>query len=511
MTSIAAPGGESVYFRQAGAIVQFSYDESSWDTLTFPVTVTNQNTAAGLLTLTFTTDLTLPNNNCYFVCNSSHIQFGREKLLADGYRPVLTVQANNYDGLIQNGTELLPGFNNINVFNLVVDGGANTTQVGAGWIGMSFFGIMAVDNYIVNCESSGTIGTSGGGILGRSCGSGAGASLILRGCSSYGTIGASAGGIVGQFAGQQQGSVSCDQCFAFGAISANAGGIFGANAAQTNGSATALTCYTLGIVAAYAGGIFGDSAGNQSGQAIAQFCYSQGSIGAFGGGIFAGAAGQNNATCSAINCYSSGTLITPGTGIFGSNAGGGISTTACYVAEGSWNAAAADAALQNVPTPPSTVGITWVEGPSGKNFPYELNNIGATPYSEFPIDDSFQLQGSFAETVAAGSASSAALAGAGNTFAILALTGGDAGSYNTITMNASTGQVSTTSSTVAGKYGIVLRSASTAYAVTTFELTVTASPPPPPPPSPSSTAVSVSVWVFVVLGIAWLLWNLGMF
>ena len=508
MTSIAAPGGEFVYFRQTGPNVEFSYDEDTWNLLTFPATVTNQNTAAGLLTLTFTTDLTLPNNNCYFVCNSSHIQFGREKLLAGGYRPVLTVEANNYDGLIQNGTDLLPGNNNINVFNLVVDGGSNTTQVGAGWIGMAYFGNGAVDNYIVNCQSSGNIGTSGGGILGRYCGSGVGASLILRGCSSDGIIGASAGGIVGQFAGEQ-GSVSCDQCFSFGAISGDGGGIYGANAGQTNGSATALFCYSLGIVSSNAGGIFGDSAGNQSGQAVAQACYSRGSIGAFAGGIFGNSAGQNNATCSATNCYSSGSLTTPGTGIFGSNAGGGISTTNCYVADDDWDATAADAALQNVPTPPSKVGVTWVESPSGKNFPYELLNMGATPYSLFPIDDSFQLEKSFAETVAAGSASSAALAGAGTSFVILALTGGNAGSYETITMNASTGQVSTTSSTVAAKYGIVLRSASTAYAVTNFELTVTAGPPPPPPPTPSSTAISVSVWVLVGLGIAWLLWNLG--
>ncbi len=103
MTTLTSSGGTTLSIRQLGDTIQSSTDNTTWTTLSFPVTVTNNNTGAGVVKVDFTTDITLTSTTQYFICGSSNIQFGSTSLKSDGSRPKITVNADNYQGLIKNG------------------------------------------------------------------------------------------------------------------------------------------------------------------------------------------------------------------------------------------------------------------------------------------------------------------------------------------------------------------------------------------------------------------------
>jgi hypothetical protein len=98
--------------------------------------------------------------------------------------------------------------------------------------------------------------------------------------------------------------------------------------------------------------------------------------------------------------------------------------------------------------------------------PYLTANINttATPY----------LVQSFNQTINASSSTNAAIV-SGNSYEILDISqNGSIGSYPSITINSTTGVISTTQNTVASIYTIYVRSVqNTGYSVTTFNLTVT--------------------------------------
>ena len=473
MTSLLRPGGTTIYISDDGSTQYYSYDNvspipiSSW-----PVTIENTNTSAGYLKVLFTTSLILTNTNQFFACNSEKIQFGSPSLDSTTKSPtVITIGFNNYDGFIANGSSGTPGNNNIRIYNLIVDGSGFSTQISAGWIGKAYFGKNATNNYIVNCSSTGSLPggpTGSGGIVGAYAGSGSGATLYIRGCSSSGGMGQLDGGILGGYAGQNGGTVVCEQCWSTGVINgAGAGGIFGENAGLA-GNVTAIKCYSTGLIGNSAGGIYGTSAA-LSGQAVAEKCYSLGNISTNAGGIFGSQAGLTGGTTAATNCYSAGRVTTTGTGIYGSSKANGTETN-CYAATVSWSSSSANLSLQGVPT--DTVGTTWVA--SVINQPYELNEMGYTPYTVNIIDEeTAELIQTFSETVSAGGTSSETLFAdaSGNSVVILKKEGGDPYSYNTITMNRQTGVISTTSDTVPGIYTLIVRNPGS-YNITTFILTV---------------------------------------
>ena len=132
------------------------------------------------------------------------------------------------------------------------------------------------------------------------------------------------------------------------------------------------------------------------------------------------------------------------------------------------------AKLKNVESG-SIVGTVWVK--VGTNVPYELNNMGYTPYTIDIINSSSELIQTYSQTVQAGQSSDEALNpdASGNSFTIFQKSGGDSGSYSTITMSVQNGSISTTTATVAGTYTITLRSVGS-YNYTTFQLTVTSAP-----------------------------------
>jgi hypothetical protein len=343
----------------------------------------------------------------------------------------------------------------------------------AGWIGQSYFGNGASNNYIVNCSSDGFIIDGGGGIIGGYSGSQSGASLYITGCSSSGNTGRYSGGIIGFFAGQNGGEVICESCWSTGVTGVQSGGIIGYKAASNNGYVKAIHCYSTGILDTLAGGIFGEGAGD-GGTTDATNCYSRGNFSdfTFAGGIYGNLAGENGGSCVATNCYST-ENESGNNGIFseGSNGTTRIEIN-CYAANGNWNNATANSNLTGTPDP--IVGTTWVASSAVTNSPYELYNMGYTPYTIaniiFNVGSPPIFNKSYSQTIISGQSSIAAIR-SGYSYDIFKIAGGDPTSYDTITMNASTGVISTTNSTIAGIYTITLRNTGS-YNITTFNLTV---------------------------------------
>jgi hypothetical protein len=487
---ISGPQGSTIYFRQTTDI-QYSLDNQvNWINVgnNYPLVIGNSTPSpTEVLKVEFLTDITFNDSspggtNKYFLCQSSHIQFGSPSLTQidaaplPPRRPIITIDGIAvYPGLIQNGSLGGPGNSNVYVYNLHVQSINGSFIDLGGWVGQELFGKSASNNYIINCSSDGDIESSLGGIVGVNAGSESGATLYVIGCSSSGSIAASAGGIVGSYAGRNGGSVLCKQCWSTGLIQSQGGGIFGGVAGTNTGYAEANMCYSTGTIEYGSGGIYGSDAGSSAGQAIAQKCYSRGSIGEEAGGIYGQYAGSAGGTTSATNCYSAGSIFTSGTGIYGTFKSNGTETN-CYAANNSWNSATAAAALQGV-------GTIWIE--TTINQPYELNAMGYTPYSITTITNTQELNQTFTQTLQAGQSSVPSIQAdaSGNSVELLAIQGGDPGSYGTIAIpSTQTGVVTTTSATAPGVYTLIIRS-NGSYNITQFELTITGSGPTPQEPT----------------------------
>lgn len=478
---ISADGAtETIYIRDNAGTVEYRINDGLWNSVSFALYINNINAdpANNILKVIFTTNITVSNWNDNFWAGTDGIQFGSKSLNADGSRPTITVNnAPKYRGVFLNGVGGVSpsnGYNHIYIYNLnVVATGTSTLDDGTyngygGWVAGAQFGRGATNNCIVNCSSDGPIGDSNGGIIGSYAGTASG-SVVVRGCSSSGSMTQKSGGIAGEYAGSSSGSITCDQCFSTGTIGNFAGGIFG-DYAGDSGSATASKCYSTGTIGGNGGGIYGRYGGN-NGSAVATKCYSLGTIAADAGGIYGLGAASDSGSSSASNCYSKGAITTSGTGIYGSGKAAGGTTANCYSANGSWSDATANTSLTGVPSG-STQGSVWSS--PGTNQPYELVEIGYTPYTVDVINASSDLVQTFSQTIQKGQTSATGLGpdASGNSFSILKKAGGDSGSYATITISSQTGAISTTSATVSGTYTITVRSVGS-YNITTFVLTVT--------------------------------------
>lgn len=469
-SSISRPGGTTIYFRQTTDL-EFSFNNADpWTPIgnNYPIVITNNNTSLGVLKIVFVSNITLNESlpggiNKYFVCGSSHLQFGSESLNNDGTRPKITIDdVSSYPGFIQNGSSGGNGFSNIYIYNLEILSINNSSLSDeAGWLCQVYFGRGVDNNYIINCFSDGEIGESCGGIIGANAGNDAGAELTIIGCSSSGNMVSSfAGGIVGQLAAVS-GTVICRSCWSEGDQNFSlAGGIFGINAGDSGGTAQAIDCYSTGAIVSGGGGIFGGSAGNGLGSvALAQNCYSTGNIGTDAGGIFGQFAGSNSGTGNATNCYSAGSITTSGNGIYGTGKASGTETN-CYpaAATGGWNDTTANSNLTGNPSP--VIGTVWVS--TGINSPYELLNMGYSPFTINNINTISQnLVTTFSQTITAGNTTSAAII-PGKSYTLLESNPG-------ISINSATGVISTTSGTSAGLYTLYIRNTGS-YNITTFNL-----------------------------------------
>jgi hypothetical protein len=517
---ISRPGGTTVYVRQVavGQHVEYSIDQENWFEVYWSSYIHNSNTAAGILTIEFITDITIDttigSNNGYFICNSDNIQIGSRVLKPDGTRTVITINGiTNYPGLIQNGTGNgggTNGYNNIYVVNLEIraTGGAHLVN-GGGWVGQGHFGnnTTASSNVIINCHSNGPISNNSGGIIGHYCGP-----VKCVGCSSLGAINQHAGGIVGSHSPATAGALRCESCWTTGAIGHFAGGITG----ESSGTAVVINCYSTGVMNENAGGISGHLTGGTGGGAYTvSECYSTGIINDLAGGII----GSDSGSVTVTNCYSLGAILATGGGILGRVPGSNStnkSITNCYTtgttthahsyivanytnvntnltvhtgtitlannyseaanASSGWNNTRANNVLIGTPSSSSApVGAKWVY--AGINAPYELYIMGHTPYPRTVVSGaptSPAIVRSFATSASAGTSTAPALITTGRSYSILQIagSGGIIGSYPTITMNAVTGAVTTSRETAVGTYTITLRN-NGSYHITVYELTVT--------------------------------------
>lgn len=444
--NIQAPGNSTVYIRENNSNIQYSLDQTIWNSFYFPCAITNTDPNLGILKVEFTTDISLNQQYHYFLTGSTNIQYGSTSLKNDGSRPVIVIDGvNDYPGLISNGDYNSPGYDNVYVYNLnvsAINGSrlySNSGNEPAGWIGARYF-CKDASGVIVNCSSDGPIDNGCGGIVGSN--SATSGKLRIIGCYSTGQIGANAGGIVGKDSAQDSGIVECEGCWSTGTIGLNSGGIYGSNAGD-GGSVSATNCYSLGNQTSdNAGGIFGYFAAT-AGTAIATNCYSRGSVGDDGGGIFGSSSASDSGVTQANNCYILGNQI------YGANAQSELSAN-CYIANGSWSDSAANNALVGIPNP--IIGTTWVSIVA--NQPYELRNMGYSPYTLQNIigGTSPSLNRSFTQTITVGNSTNSAILN-NNGYTILQTSPTEA----TITMNSTTGVITTLSNTPSGNYTLILR------------------------------------------------------
>jgi len=461
---------ETIYFKYfTGPSIfgtQYKINNGSYNNLSLPVTIVNTNTSYTLKVL-FENNIVIDSNIWYMICGSHNIQFGSESLNSDGSRPILTVDTVlNYPGFINNGSNSAEGFDNIKIYNLqITTSGGSTLQSDGGWFGQSYFGRLKINNYIINCSSDGPIIDAGGGIIGGYAGEAG--TLYIFGCSSSGNTGQYSGGIIGFYAGQNAGSITCEYCWSEGSIGIDSGGIIGYYPGYSGGFTYANYCYSLGYIGTNAGGIYGAYAGENIARNYATGCYSTGNINTDGGGIFGSNAGVGGGTVSAINCYSNGVITTTGNGIYGTNNISGTETN-CYSSNGSWNSTTANLNLTGVPT--SVVGTTWVS--TVTNQPYELVNMGYTPYTVTNIltTTTPQLKKSYQSSLKQNQNTISGII-SGLSYEILQKSGGNSSSYNTITINSTTGVISTTSSTKPGTYTLYIRNTGSYY-ITQYTLIV---------------------------------------
>jgi len=509
-TGIYGSGGSTIYIRQNDIMIEYSSNRETWYEISWPTSIINTDPSGGYLNIEFTTDITISNNNQYFICDpystNGYIQVGSSSLKDDGSRPIITIDGtSDYPGLIQNGTSITNGNDNIRVFNLevrVINGSTlySSGYEAGGWIGQTFFGKGAIDNYVINCASDGPIGSQySGGILGSKSGSESGAELHVIGCSSSGQMGSHSGGIVGYHAGINGGTVYCESCWSTGAqTSTYAGGIFGDSAGMESGSSIyATSCYSTGNIGVGGGGICGGSCGRNSGNATIINCYSTGNVAQQGGGII-GVIPQNT---TVNNCYSIGNMAaaTAG-GICGELGGdGNINITKCYTvgtvvsnqgymigssnyvppssfaeADGNWTSTNANNALDGVPN--TVVGTSWVS--NGTNEPYQILNMGYSPYTINNITNTPSLRRTYSTTIAPGNYTVDAVVN-NLSYEILKINGGDPLFYASININSVLGSIFIIPGTTDGLYEIYVRN-SGSYHITVMNLTVEYVPPPIP-------------------------------
>lgn len=469
LPSIYADGQtDTVYLSQSGGTFYYKINNGDlFEVPALPILITNSNAidvTEYILNVVFTTDLTITDVDQYLYINSSGIQIGSDTLKPNGTKYTITVDGvTDYPGFVLNQNYSYTYVTNLHI--AAINGSTLKTTGGyAGWVGQTAYGLNGSVNYIVGCSSDGPIPDSCGGIVGSGAATGE-SGLIINGCSSSGTIGTSAGGIVGASAG----NVTINYCSSSGTIGTDAGGIVGDIAAQS-ASCTVNKSYSMGTIGTNAGGIFGANAGT-NGSANASYCYSRGTIGTNGGGIFGQYAANADGTVNATQCYSLGYMTTDGNGIFGSDARtAGVSAVNCYVADANWSDSDADFVLSS--SVYQSVGV---------NQPYELKGYGPSPYSLQTVSGRTTLvAASYPDPIPAGSSIAAVVSGF-SSYSMLEIYSNENGDTSSITINPTTGTVSTTRNTPLDAYAIQIRSGNGVYTNTFLFFTVTEAPPLSPP------------------------------
>ena len=488
MTSLS---GQQIHIRQINADIQYSNDQIKWHTINaFPINIITDGAK-----VLFTTNLTLTANNHYFVCAAPNIQFGSTSTIST----INIVDCINYPGFIQNGSSGNPGYNSIQIFNIVVNADETTElywidlageddDQGGGYICQQWFGFHSSNNFIINCHSTGCIAKGCGGIVGANS-----QNLTIVGCSSSGDIGYNgkssgvlgAGGIVGARCSY----ITIDQCFSTGTILGNhSGGIAGAYF-RNGGKIT--NCYSGGaILGAGAGGI----AGYGIDDTIINACYSTGQIKNNRSGGIVGAFANS---VEVVNCFTTGDVLGEkqlNGGICGSHtAKNNICIKNCYTCGkvengGYFNCPKIDVLVLenclseakcgnqvsqwNVANAEKTLIMqAWLK--NSDNAVFSLRTAGFCPYAEHNIivvNGIPQLCKKSCLTLVAGGRTCPAIKQSGNNVFSLFET-------NMFYIDATTGEISTDATTPGGIYNVwVINRGEINESVTEVELTVLETP-----------------------------------
>lgn len=488
ISGISVPGNTIINVMSVNGIIQYSLNnENNMSVLEFPCILVNTSPNVGFIEVRFITDITLTFTNQYFIIGSEKIKIGSTNLNQDGTCPKITINTDSYDGLVENGIENQNGYSNITIQNLIVDGNEYSTQIGAGWFGKKYYGRGSVNNYFINCTSKGYIAENAGGIVG-SFASNYNSSLIIINCSSSGNIGNGGGGIIGSSSAQMGGSIYISQCFSYGSIGDQSGGICGSNSGTNNGNFSVMNCFSIGNINNAGGGISGSSCGGGDGYVLISNCYSRGNINTSAGGICA----INTSNTTLNNCYSTGIInptnagglfgmfsynssavfcyISGGNNFFGTT-GTPPDITSCVYDELGWNTTSANTVLQGTPLNETNVGQYWVF--NGINQPYLLYEMGYTPYTITNISGN-NIVRTYSSTVVRGNNTNAAII-SGKSYEIIQFSGGNPSSYESITINNTTGVVSTMPITKSGVYTLYIKNIGThvnEWFTTTLVITV---------------------------------------
>jgi hypothetical protein len=279
---------------------------------------------------------------------------------------------------------------------------------------------------VTNCSNSGIIsGQYAGGIYGAYAGYNYGKASVTN-CSNSGSISADfAGGICGAFPGQIYANVSVANCTNSGSISANrAGGIVGVDSGYSYGNVSISNCSNRGaITGEYSGGITGDKFGYDASYCSITNCYSIGNISGNNSGGICGAEigyinnvshnpiivisncytmGRINTTCGGIlggtegstytkipnvtlsNCYTYGSVTDASSGLVADGLqikDAGVSTSNCYIANGSWSDTSANELLLGTSDASFNPGTTWTDiSSNATNVPYVLSSFNQEIY-----------------------------------------------------------------------------------------------------------------------------------
>ena len=185
IASLSGPGGSSVYIRQLNidSSIEYSYNSIDWFNINFPCPILNTDNQSGFFKVIFTTDITITNEWEYFICTSSHIQFGSDNINNNGTIPIITMNSvSNYPGLFQNGDNSNNGYNYISIFNIGIYSVLSIFLNGSGWLCQSYFSKGANNNIIINCHCDSN--NNRGGLIGSFAGSDPNAQLTVIGCSN---------------------------------------------------------------------------------------------------------------------------------------------------------------------------------------------------------------------------------------------------------------------------------------------------------------------------------------
>ncbi len=451
----------TIYIQQSSNDIQESTTSSSgpWTTISaWPYNVSASTT------ISFTNDLTISTSTTGTASSGTDVYFdvtGNNVTFNGNFKTVNITGVTLYPGLIGG----LSNRSGIVVNDIIISPATSTLATGGGWVCSSTSASFSGSSLTINsCSSNGPISNASGGICGNGSGTGGGI-LSINNCYSTGDMTDSGGGgILGNGSGDatNPGNVTVTGCYYTGTIDQPfAGGIIGSFC-----KVTCNQCYSTGDISEVScGGIIG----NNSTNCVVTNCYTSGNITAsYCGGIVGGDTISGNLTIS--NSYTTGGLISSpnasaGMVSIGSSAtvtftncytlsassyfGGGSSVTLTNTynptrdGSGTWSDTTAGTNLTGGPSAGAPKGTTWTGINTGT--PWILSSLSYSPYSGYPNTSTSQ-------TILQGQSTSAALTT--SNYKIASINNLSPSTVPTITINSTSGVISTTSSTPVNSYSI---------------------------------------------------------